>query len=134
MRLQVVMSDLTLKISEFDFMMLITMSELTTWINTEVEKHGWSYNELARRAGLSSSGVSTVMTEKQGPGLEFCVGIARAFGEPPEKVLRIARLLPPLPEAVADEVDLLHVWRQLDPDIRKALLTMIRALPQSKKR
>jgi len=74
------------------------MSQLTDWLNEELEIRGWSYNELARRANLSKGVISAVMTERQGPGTEFCNGIARAFGIPPEEAYRKAGLLQTLPE------------------------------------
>jgi len=73
--------------------MLNTMSDFTDWLNAELNTRGWGYNELARRAGLSSGGVSIVMTERQRPGWEFCTKIADALVEKPERVLRLAGLL-----------------------------------------
>ena len=73
------------------------MDDLITWLNSEMEERGWSNNELARRAGLSSGGVSLVLSGSRKPTHGFCVAVARALREPPEKVLRLAGLLPPLP-------------------------------------
>jgi len=42
------------------------MSEsLRYWLNHELDRRGWSYNELGRRAGLSSAGVSDVLSGKR---------------------------------------------------------------------
>jgi len=49
------------------------------WLRRELDKRGWSQNELARRAGLTSGSVSQVMTGLRRPGVEFCQGVARAF-------------------------------------------------------
>lgn len=86
------------------------MSEFINWINDELAKRGWGYNELGRRAGLSSGGVSVVMTGRQNPGFEFCVKIAEALGEPPETVLRLAGLLPPLPAAEGEGISKEELW------------------------
>ena len=104
------------------------MNKLIEFINSELTTRGWGNNELARRAGLSSSGLSTVMTNRQGPGVEFCVKIARAFDEPPEKILRIAGLLPPLPPTAANEEELLHAYRQLSPDHQELAVKLIKVL------
>jgi transcriptional regulator with XRE-family HTH domain len=72
------------------------------WLGQQLERRGWSYQDLADRAGFSRSGVSLVMTQRQGPGLDFCKGVARAFHLPPEYVLRKAGLLPPSTEDMAD--------------------------------
>ena len=113
--------------------MLVVENDLIVWINSKLEESGWSQRELARRAGLASVTISNALAGKQSVGIEFCVGIARAFGEPPEKILRLAKLLPPLPEATTGETDLLHAWRRLSPDEQKSVLTMIRALAQSRR-
>lgn len=65
------------------------------WLGREIEERGWTYQELADRGGFTRSAVSTVMTRRQNPGLEFCKGVARAFFIRPETVLRMAGLLPP---------------------------------------
>lgn len=69
--------------------------EFSEWLNEERNKRGWTQNELARRAGMTSSGVSQVITRRTFPGPEFCRGVARALGVPPERVFRKAGLLPP---------------------------------------
>lgn len=51
-----------------------------------------------------------VASSQRGPGLEFCVGVARAFKVPPELVLRLAGLIPPLP----DDVDMQQFTRLRD--------------------
>ena len=66
------------------------------------------------------------MAGKHQAGFEFCRRVARAFGEPPEKVLRIAGLLP------ARELDeeqlelLLHCFDQMDEASREKFLLIAR--------
>ena len=86
------------------------MTDFVSWINDELAKRGWGYNELGRRAGLSSGGVSVVMSGRQNPGFEFCVKVAEAFGEPPETILRLAGLLPPLPAAEGEGISKEELW------------------------
>lgn len=104
------------------------MSELTTWLNQEVDQRGWSFNELARRADVSSGHVSLVMTERQKPGYEFCVKVANALDEPPENVLRLAGLLPPIPEPVAEEREMLNLFRQLPRASRIVIIRILQVI------
>ena len=106
------------------------MSELADWMKDRVGENGWSNNELGRRAGLSSASISLVMTGRQKPGLRFCLGVAKALDEPPERVLRLAALLPPAPER--DEVveELLFHFERMPEDAQKHFLVIARALAE----
>jgi transcriptional regulator with XRE-family HTH domain len=84
--------------------------DLFTWITGEVNKRGWTNSELARRAGISPSTLSLVLSGDRKPGISFCVGVARAFDELPEKVLRLAGLIPPLPAPEDEGVNYEQLW------------------------
>lgn len=73
--------------------------DFVTWLNEELERRGWSQSELSRRAGVVASTVSMVLTSQKSPGVDFCLGLSRAFQITPEEVFRRAGLLPPLPAA-----------------------------------
>jgi hypothetical protein len=73
------------------------ISNFIKWIIAEKDKRGWDDSMLAARANLSPAIMSLVLSEQRKPGLSFCKGIAKAFNEPPENILRMAGLLPPLP-------------------------------------
>ena len=47
--------------------------EFVDWLIRQVEARGWSYRELSRRAGLSPSAVSKVVSRERNPGFDFCV-------------------------------------------------------------
>jgi len=102
--------------------------EFADWLNDELSSRGWSSRELARRAEIAPQTVSAIITKSRGPGLEACVGIARAFHLPPEDVLRRAGLLPPLPPAVDNERALITLFRQLTGDTQHTVLTILSAL------
>lgn len=76
------------------------MDKFFTWIDTEVKANGWSYSELARRAGISRGAVSNTMNGHNSVTWDFCASIARALSTPIEEVFRMAGLLPLLPESV----------------------------------
>jgi len=91
----------------------------------------WSYADLADAANISPSMVSHVLNKQRNPGLDFCIGVARAFKIRPEVVLRLAGLLPPLDPAAENEEEMLAIFRSLNAYTRKLLLTMLRNLPSS---
>lgn len=56
---------------------------------------------------------------------EFCVAIAKAFGKDPVRVLRIAKLLPSVPEHYLgdlseEEINVIELMRGMTPDERIA--------------
>lgn len=104
------------------------VNEFITWLTKELNDRGWTNSELARRSELVPSTVSMVISGKTNPGLEFCLGVARAFGLPPEAVLRKAGLLPPLPAAVEGEQEVIGILRTLTAGQRNIILSMLRAL------
>lgn len=72
------------------------------------------------------------MTGRSFAGWDFCVGIARALEEPPEKLFRLAGLLPKLPPAVEEEREALGILRQLPAATRQNALAMLRALASTR--
>jgi len=97
-------------------------NKLVPWINEELESRGWTMRELARRSGVSHAAISLVLSEQQRPTFEFCEKIARGLGEPPEKIFRIAGLLPRLTndQEVAEQV--LHYLEQMPPEQQRQYL------------
>jgi len=81
-------------------------NDFLTWIENELKERDWKAADLSKRAAISDSTLSRILNRERQPNLEHCLGIARAFHEPPERVLRLAGLLPPLPagDAVARQV------------------------------
>jgi len=103
----------------------------TQWLVNEVERHGWSYAELARRANLSGATISLVVNEQKNPGLEFCLGVAQALDVPPENVLRYAGLLPAEPEPDNLTRLLLHRFRQLSLHQQELAIRLIDSILES---
>lgn len=64
------------------------------WLEKEIEAKGWTIRELARRAGLTHVTISNVLNGARNPGVDFCLGVAKAFRMPPELVFRRAGILP----------------------------------------
>lgn len=102
-------------------------TDFVQWLNNAMGERGWSQSELARRAGIDQSTISRVLAG-QGAGSEFCIGIARALGELPERVLRLAGILPPLPPSVQEEHALVQHLRRMSATDRDAVVRMVEGL------
>jgi transcriptional regulator with XRE-family HTH domain len=103
------------------------MSALSDWLADELTRRGWSHNELARRAGVSQPNVSAIV-KGQNPGCDFCIKIAAALGESPEKVLRLAGILPPASEDDPTLAELHDLVSNLPLAKRKEALQYLRFL------
>jgi len=111
-------------------MLSMTSINFSDWLRVEVENRGWSFRELGRRAGLSSGAVSQVITGANFPGPEFCNGVARALGVPPERVFREAGLLPAVIIGTDNDEkkkELDEYWRYLTGEERDTLATIAKA-------
>lgn len=80
------------------------------WLVAELEDRGWSQRQLAKRASMSATSVSQVITEQRDPSPDFCIAIAHALRLPPEDVLRRAGHLPPKPTAFLASIPRLHTF------------------------
>jgi transcriptional regulator with XRE-family HTH domain len=103
--------------------------KFTKWLLDEMDERHWNMSDLAQQAGLSQPTISLVMSEARRPGLEFCIGVAKAFKLPPERVLRRASLLPPVTtEDDATIQDLSDILRRLPPDALEEAIWFLNAL------
>ena len=95
------------------------------WLDAELEQRNWSYNQLARRAGLSHSMLSRVRAGAP-PGWSICHAVAGALDLPPEEVFRQAGLLPPIPVEQAEYEQLRYLLTQLSEEDRQELIEIAR--------
>jgi len=112
------------------------MSEgFRTWLSGELDRRKWSQRELARQAGLSQSFVTKVLAGKTPPSVNFCHKVAQALGEPPEKLLRLAGILPTLGDSEDDPTleEINEIARNLPRSQRKEVLRYLRFLFHNKK-
>lgn len=91
------------ELAEYTWNMSANSDTFSQWLNTELTDRGWSFRELSRRSGISTTHISEMANDRRAVGFDSCVSIARAFGLPPEQVLRRAGKLPPQPPAVTEE-------------------------------
>lgn len=78
--------------------MLYVDTEFGKWLLNELDKRGWSQNELGRRAGLTSGTISNVINGVRTPATDTLKAIASALKLPKETVFREAGILSSVPE------------------------------------
>lgn len=101
--------------------------ELRAWLSEELERRHWSHRELARRVGLSQGLVSQTLAGDRSPSNNFCLKVAQALGEAPEKLFRLAGILPPS-EDDPTITELNDMIRNMTPEQRKDMLKYARYL------
>lgn len=89
-------------------------SELIDVLQAWLDEKGWNQAELARRTNRTTGAISLVFTGQRRASAELLIDIATAMGKPPERVLRIAGLLPPKPEVDALTEEGVHILEQLE--------------------
>jgi transcriptional regulator with XRE-family HTH domain len=95
------------------------------WLESELAKRRWSYNRLARRAGLSHSMLSRVRAGAA-PSWTTCRAIAEALDLPPEHVFRQAGMLPPVSREQSEYEEFCHLLDQLSAEDRQELFEIAR--------
>ena len=101
-------------------------NNLVDWLTEEIEDRGWSLRELGRRSGLSHATISNILSSQTKPGLDFCIGIARALDVSAESVLRRADLLPRRTEETEARREMLYLFDQLTEETQETVITMLR--------
>jgi hypothetical protein len=69
-----------------------------------------------------------VVSGQQGPGLQFCLGVAEALGEPPERVLRRAGYLPHRPALDQLIEEIVYCLDRMTPEAQTHFVRIARAL------
>lgn len=116
-----------------------------TFINEQIAKAGTAGN-VAKAIGMSLSAFSRGVRLEGSLGVDKCLRLAEWSGESPTRVLRLAkkgevaevieRLYGSAREPQsAPERELTELWRELEtePEARKALFTLLRALVNATK-
>src|SRR5688572_148866 len=104
---------------------------LRAWVSEELEQRNWSHRELARKTGFSPSFVSKILSGERNVSADFCIRVAQALEEAPEKLLRLAGILPTALEDDPTLAEIQDLVRHLPPSQRKEALRYLRYLYQS---
>ena len=104
----------------------VEMDNFSVWLLQEIESRGWNQAELHRKSGLSRTVISDVLSNKVSPGYEFCIAVGKALHVPGDHIMRIAGLLPPIPEQTQQIEQLVYLFNKMDPRQRDLLLSQAR--------
>ena len=104
------------------------MTTLLEFLEEELVSRSWRPADLARAAGVPQATISHILNGSRRAGPEVCNALARALGERPERIFRLAGLLPSLPPAVEEEREAVAILRDLPPELRTAAMRMLRSL------
>ena len=104
------------------------MTNLVEYLEDELVSRSWRPADLARAANLPDATISHILNGNRRAGPEGCNALAQALDEPPEKIFRLAGLLPSVAPAVEDEREAVTILRDLPPDLRTAAMRMLRGL------
>lgn len=113
--------------------------EFTEWLQNELDKRGWSQNELVRRSQefenrISQTQLSNILLGKRHAGPDSCIAIAQTLGLPRETVFRARGWLlrepedvfPPGAEPILLELD--QLARTWTPTLRQTFLQSVKGL------
>ena len=106
----------------------VEMDNFSVWLLQEIESRGWNQAELHRKSGLSRTVISDVLSNKVSPGYEFCIAVGKALHVPGDHIMRIAGLLPPLPERTQQIEQLIYLFERLNEKDRQTVLDMMQFL------
>jgi transcriptional regulator with XRE-family HTH domain len=104
------------------------MTTLIEFLEAELARRAWRPADLARAANVPDATISHILNGSRRAGPEVCSALARGLDEPPERIFRLAGLLPPLPPAVEEEHEAVRILRGLPSDLRAAAMRILRSL------
>jgi transcriptional regulator with XRE-family HTH domain len=95
--------------------------QFIVWLARELKEKRLSQRELARQSAISQTLISQTLSGDVKPSADFCIKVAGTLGEPPEKLLRLAGILPPGTDDPSLQ-ELLEVARNLSSENQQDLL------------
>lgn len=102
--------------------------EFIVWLEYELKERGWSKAELSRRSSVSASAIHKTMGRENKVTFEFCNSIAYALGDSPVRLMRMAGLLPRVPDVMGSEYAqiVLQLLSEMDEVNRADVMTYAR--------
>ena len=99
------------------------------WLQTEMDKRGWSQSDCARAADLNRAVINKLLNRKSRPQPFTLEAIARAFKIPIEAAYRAAGLLPTSADGDDTIEELIHIFRSIQsPQRRATAINLLKAL------
>ena len=100
--------------------------EFLGFIDREIGKRNWTRNQLAQKAGLSSSYFTMLSKGSRQIGADACSKIAEALKLPKETVFRAAGLLPQVSEVEELREQILAATANMSREEQREVLNYIR--------
>ena len=99
------------------------------WLQSEMDKRGWSQSDCARSADLNRAVINKLLNGKSRPQPSTLAAIARAFKIPIETAYRAAGLLPPNADQDDSTQELMYIFKSIQSPQRKATaIILLKAL------
>lgn len=128
---QIKMKDMSDRTSE-------AVTDLPGWLQGELNLRNWTAADLAERAGVYHSTISRILKGERKAGADACRAIAVALGEEPDKVFRLAGLLPEEkkgPGKLSEfQEELLRWTDELDEASQRMVLEIVKGLVSRSRR
>lgn len=98
---------------------------LAEWLAAEMKRRGLSNRELGKLSGVAHSSVARALDPQGVVSFEVCSKLARALSANPITVLELAGLLPRTHPLIAEERDLVFLFRRLTSEQKDQALRYI---------
>src|SRR5512138_1996605 len=99
------------------------------WLQSEMDKHGWSQSDCARAADLNRAVINKLLNGKSKPQPFTLVAIAHAFKIPTEAAYRAAGLLPQVDDGDNTIEELVYTFKCIEsPQRRSTAIMLLKAL------
>ena len=103
--------------------------DFSEWLQTEMNKRGWSQSDLARCADLNRAVINKLLNGKSHPQPPTLEAISRALKIPLETTYRAAGLLPANTESDDATEEAVHIFKSIQDTQRRATaLALLKAL------
>lgn len=109
-------------------------SDFAEWLESELERRGWTQAEFARQSKLTTAQVARVLTREQDAGIKFARNTARAFRMNELDVFIAAGLIRPQPDRTPVLDMILNMIADMDVDEQENALALIETLYRRRKR
>ena len=103
------------------------------WLLAELEQRGWTQADLARRAGISKTSISDLISGRRNIGTDLATNIAKGLHVPVGEVYRAAGLLPQEKKIDEDIEQIVHELQDLTREEKREFLSYIRWRTNQKK-
>src|SRR6266498_529199 len=103
--------------------------QFSEWLQSEMDKRGWSQSDLARSADLNRAVINKLLNAKSKPQPSTLGAIARALKIPIEITFRAAGLLPRSADHDDTEEELIHILKSIkSPERKVTAIVLLKAL------